>query len=77
MAGTRKGPWCLGIPVASLTETLCATPQPVPKGKDLGHVFGLNRGYVYVGVASENLTFVPDCWTIAEYMGESFVVFPT
>ena len=31
----------------------------------------------YVGVAIEKLTFVPDCWAIAEYMGGSFVVFPT
>ena len=77
MAGTRKGPWYLGIPVASPTKTLCAIPQPVPKGKDLGHAFGLNHGYVYVDVASENLAFVPDYWTIAEYMGGSFIVFPT
>ena len=32
---------------------------------------------IYVGVASENLTFVPDCWTIAEYMGGSFDDYPT
>ena len=77
MAVTAKGPWCLGDPVASPTKTSCATPQPVPKGKDLGHVFGLNHGYVYGDVARENLPFVPNCWTIAEYMGGSFIVFPT
>ena len=77
MAWTRKGPWCLGIPVASRTKTSCATPQPVPKGKDLGHAFGLSHGYVYGVVASENLAFVPDCWTIAKYVDGGFVVFNT
>ena len=65
------------IPVASPTKTSCATPQPVPKGKDLGHAFGLNHGYVYGEAARENLAFVLIFWTIAEYMGGSFVVFPT
>ena len=51
--------------------------SPCQIGKDLGRVFGLNHGYVYVGVTSENMTFVPDCRTIAEYMGGSFVDFPT
>ena len=49
----------MGILVASPTKTSCATPLPVPKGKDLGHAFGLNRGYVYGEVARENLAFVP------------------
>ena len=67
----------MGIPIASPTKTSGAIPQPEPKGKDLGHAFGLNHGYVYVEVASEILTFVSNCWTIAKYMGGSFVVFPT
>ena len=76
MAGTRKGPWCLGIPVASPTKTPCATPQPASKGKDLDRAFDLNHGYVYGEVACENLAFVANCWSIAEYMGGSFIVFP-
>ena len=44
---------------------------------DLGHVFGLNHGYVYGDVAREKLSFVPNCRTMAEYMGGSFIVFPT
>ena len=77
MAGTWKGPWYLCIPFASPTETLDATPQSVLKGPVLGHAFGLNHGYVYEEVASDSLAFVPDCWTVAKYMGGSFVIFPT
>ena len=78
VAGTRKDPWCLGIPVASPTETSGVTPLPVPKGKDLAHAFGLNHSYVYGEVASENLAFAPNCWTIAKYMGGyGCIWFPT
>ena len=35
-----------------------------------------HHGYVYGEVAGESLVFVPDCWTIAKYMGGSFVFLP-
>ena len=66
----------MGIPVASPTKTSCATPQPVPKGKDLGNAFCLNHGYIYGAAARVNLAFVPNCWTITKYVSGSFVVSP-
>ena len=36
-----------------------------------------DRFIVYGEVASDNLAFVPNVWTIEKYMGGSFVVFPT
>ena len=48
MARAQKDPWCLGIPVTSPSENLSHNPiQPVPKGKKMGHAFGLNHRYVY------------------------------
>ena len=77
MAGNRKGPWCLGIPIALPTKTSGATPQPVPKGKDLGHAFGLTHGYDYGEVTSKNLAFALIVGQSQSIRGGSFVVFPT
>ena len=68
MAETQRDPWCSVNSVASPLETLGATPQPVPEGKDLGHAFNLNRCLVYEDVPNECLD--SNAWKSGSNRGE-------
>ena len=48
------------VPLLHHLKTLGTTLQPVLKGKDLSHAFGLNHRYVYEEVPSESLAFAPN-----------------